>query len=232
MSSELETIEAFIQNRGAGQSPEQEAALVAAASAFDAVLATGELTPEQLDVLVSAVRCPSALVWPSAAGYLAQLSGRWPEVNAAIQELARSRKGPMRFRALFCLKRDTPTEVADPLLRAGLVDKSTQVRWKAAERIERHERRHLLPELASALAAETNDAARRVMLVSLHLLRDGYLLEPWSDDHRSLTVRAHSSHTVRIVSMQMIADRGIDALVLEHRQDADRFTSRDGISDS
>jgi hypothetical protein len=178
----------WIENSLRPRFPELEAPLMAAIDAFDAVQQTGKLPPESLRPIVDAVSSPRTLLYENACGFMRTLSAEWPEVNAAILAMSQSSKAHIRFNAILCLGKSTPSDIVEKVLKSGLLDKSSRVRIKAADWIGRLRKAEFVPELTAALSIEQNVEARSTIEFELRLLRDGYILEPASGGSYDITV--------------------------------------------
>ena len=222
MTEERIAFEHWISHQPLALEPGLEAAMRAALDAYDAAAEKGVLTAAQLRILVDAAGDKRAQVWPSAAQYLSLLSGRFPTIGEAIEEMARSSRWDVRFHALFCLGPTTPPEVADPVLRASLGDRAWKVRWRAALLIDALGKRDLLPDLAAALAVETHETTRTEMERHLLLLRDGAIVTELPNGSRELQVRAEGATVIRDASAAECKDKGLDALIAELRDLATR----------
>ena len=194
-----------------------EAELLGMADACDAAFESGELSAEQLQVLINGASSPRALLWSNAVELLLKCSGRWTVATDAIATMFRSRKAHVRFAALCSLGPEPPVEVTDALLSGGLRDKSSRVRWKAADRANALERRHLVPEITAALAAESDNKVRPSMELSLRMLRDGHWVEPHSPGWVTVTARRHNGISSRFVSDGELQTKGLERILEELR---------------
>jgi hypothetical protein len=191
---------------------------MAAVDAFDAVQRSGKLLPAQLRTLVDTVSSPRRPLYENACDFMRVLSLKWPEVTAAIRTMSRSTKAHVRFNAILCLGSKTDEGVIDVVLKSALGDKSARVRAKAADWIGRLRRKELVPELAGALAAERNVAARATMEFELRLLRDGYILDPAKSGGYNLTVHTQDGTSGRWVDEATLRSEGVEAIAAELRQ--------------
>ncbi len=151
--------------------PHIDPVLMAAADAFDAATARGGPAPEHLATIVEGASHKLARIWYDGIRILQRASERWPEAAEAIREMSRDTKAHVRFCALCSLGARTPADATDAVIKAGLTDRSANVRWKAADRAVSLHRVHLAPELEAALAAERNERARRSIQHDLQRLR-------------------------------------------------------------
>jgi len=209
---------AWFRRRRGPRNAQDEADLLAAADAYDAAIRDGKLSAEQLQCIVEGASSPRALLRNNATELLTKLSGRWPEAADAISNMFCSRQSHIRFAALCSLGRETPADVTDALLRAGLCDKSSRVRWKAADRANHLERRNLVPEINAALNAESDGKARRAMELDLRMLRDGYWVKPASPGRTSVTARLHNGIASRTVSNVELRAKGLESILAELRE--------------
>jgi hypothetical protein len=206
----------FARWRGVRTSDE-EAAVMAFADAYDAAVQSGELSPDQLATIINAANSSRALLWINATELLADLALRWEIAAQAIAEMFASRQSHVRFAALCCLLAKTPVSLSNRLLRNGLIDKSSRVRWKAAQKIGDFERTELLTELEAAFLAETNSDARAEMDLNLRLLRDGYIVKPSTPSRFEVTVRIKNGIRTGYVSEEEMQVKGIDVVTRELR---------------
>lgn len=158
------------------------------------------------------------MLWNNATDLLMKLSGRWPAAADAIATMFSSTQAHVRFAALCSLGSQTPVAVTDTLLKAGLRDKSSRVRWKAADRADRLERRNLVPEITAALAVESDDKARRSIELDLRMLRDGYWVKPESPGRSAVTARRYNGIASRTVTDDELRDKGLEAILAELRK--------------
>ena len=219
MRTQRARFEAWFERRRGPRDPQLEAALLLVADAYDAVDASGELSPDHLDLIVETASSSHALLWHNGTELLGSLSEKWPLAGEAIRRMFGSRKSHVRFSALCSLTGKTPRAVVIPLLRAGLVDKSSSVRWKAADKAGVFGIRNLVPDLTAALASEPNEKARKEIELELRLLRDGYVLQPDSPSGYDLTVRVKNGICGRWISEKELKARGIETLAAELRKD-------------
>jgi hypothetical protein len=118
---------------------------------------------------------------------------------------------------LCCLLPDTPANISDRLLRNGLTDKSSWVRWKAAEKIGTFERKDLLPPLEAAYSAEKNPKARAEIELEMRLLRDGHIVKPGTPSGFYVTVRMKNGIRSGYVTEEAMQQKGIQAIAAELR---------------
>jgi hypothetical protein len=211
---------AWLERRRAPRDPEAEADLLAVADAYDAAMQSGTLSPEQLQRVIDGASDSRALLWNNATDLLKKLSGTWPAAADAMVTMFRSRKAHVRFATLCSLGRETPVTVTDALLKAGIRDKSSRVRWKAVDRANILERRNLVADIAAALAVEPDDKARRSMELDLRMLRDGHWVRPHSHGWSSVTARLHNGIASRTVSDDELRIKGLEAVLSELRGNA------------
>ena len=210
---------AWFERRRGPRDAQDEADLLAIADAYDAAIMSGSLSAEQLESVVEGASSPRGLLRNNATKLLMKLSGRWPIAADAISNMFCSRQAHVRFAALCSLGRETPVSVTEALLKAGLRDKSSRVRWKAADRANCLERRNLVPEINAALNVESNDKARRSIELDLRMLRDGYWVEHESPGWTSVTARLHNGGiTCRAVSNDEFRAKGLEGILAELRK--------------
>ena len=130
------------------------------------------------------------IIWNSSVEMLGLLSEKWPSAADAVLSMSKSKKAPVRFNAICCLREKTPIEITDEVLTSGFADKSSKVRWKAAQTANDLRRLNLIPALSAAVDRENNAKTRLSMEFPLLLLRDGYILKPSSDGRIDVTVRS------------------------------------------
>lgn len=209
---------AWFERRRGPRDARDEADLLAVADAYDAAIQSGTLSAEQLQRVVEGASSSRALLWNNATDLLMRLSGRWPAAADAIAAMFGSRQAQVRFAALCSLGRETPAAVTDALLKAGLRDKSSRVRWKAVDRANQFERRNLLPEITAALAAESDEKVRRSMELDLRMLRDGHWVRADAPGWSSVTARLRNGIASRTVSDDEFRAKGLEAILAELRK--------------
>ena len=168
-------------------------------------------------MLTTAADNPHRLVWNCAVDLLSKSLREWPEVADTIAGMLRSRQVTSRFSAMCCVKEYMPSVTADTMIRAGLEDKSSQVRWKAGEAADRLRKTDLIPLLTRVVAQEKPGRSRRSLEHSLRLLRDGYILDPSADGTFSLWINTADGSAGKSVSQAELDSKGIDKLVAEFR---------------
>jgi hypothetical protein len=199
--------------------PELVAPLMAAVDAFDAIQDRGELSQGNLGILVEAACSSRRPLYENVCGFMAHLTARWPEATAAILQMSKSPKAQIRFNAILCLGRDTPSDVVDAILKGGLRDKSARVRSKAADWAGRLRNKRLVTELGAALTAEKNRRARSTIEFELRLLRDGYILEKTEDGWFRVTVHTDSGGTRGgTVAESRLKLEGVETIAAELRR--------------
>jgi hypothetical protein len=217
MGKQRDRFEAWFARRGGVRSPEEEAAVLEFADVYDAAVESGNLSRDRLAKSVNAASSPRAVIWMNATELLADLAVRWDIAAQAVAEMFASKQAHVRFAALCCLQPKTPAAVTDRLLRGGLADKSSQVRWKAAELVGTFEKKELLPQLEAAYAAERNSKARASIDLVLRLMRDGHIVEPSAPSGFYVTVRIKSGIRSGYVTEESMREKGIEVVAAELR---------------
>ena len=219
MGKEREAFEPWLERYLRPRYPELEAPLMAAVDAFDSAQQTGQLRPSGLAAIVDAVASSRTPLYENATRFLAKLSADHPEACEAIARLSKSPKAHARFNAILSLGRSTPPELVDSVLTAGLMDKSARVRTKAADWAGRLRNTRLIPGLTAALAAETDQTARRTIDFELRLLRDGHILEPAQGGGYNLTVHSAQGGVIGTwVEESDLRAKGVEKLASELRK--------------
>jgi hypothetical protein len=210
----------WFPNRRGPRNAAAEAAALHAADAYDAMTAQGKPSRPLLDVLVEAAGFPHALVWNCAVDLLSKSVRAWPEVADTVGAMMRHRSSTARFSAMCCVKEHMPPHVARDMIRAGLSDKSGQVRWKAGEAASRLKFVEFVPLLERVAAAEKPGRTRGSLEYSLRMLRDGYILRSMGDGTYSLWIDTARGYSGTSVSESELKAKGIEALVAAFRREA------------
>jgi DNA-binding transcriptional ArsR family regulator len=224
MGIQHERFATWLQSRRGPREPKLEALLLRVADAYDTVKEREELLADQLRLIVEAASSSRALLWTNCVSFLGVLSQQWPQAAEAVLAMSRNRIATVRFNAICCLTAGTPEAVITAVLKAGLVDKSSRVRWKATDVLEKLEKRSLIPELTSALAAEQNAKTRRALEHHLLLLRDGYIVEQESDSTFQVCARTRGGCAARGVTEAELRAKGIDRIVSEIQKRSNRYS--------
>ena len=211
--------EEWFEKRLGPRKPADEAALLAAADAFDAAQLSGRLAKSQLQQIVDGASSKGTLAWANSTDLLKVLSGQFAEAAAAIVEMSKHRQAHVRFNALCCLGKKTPTDTVHAVIRAGLIDKSSRVRWKAADRAHSLRAVELVPEITAALKAEKHDKTRATIESELRLLRDGYLVDQSNNDGFYVTISYAGGACSRFINAKEMETQGIEAIVAKMRND-------------
>jgi hypothetical protein len=217
MGTQREHYEQWFASRRGPRNAADEGAALQAADAYDAMERAGMLSRPQLDVLVAAAGNPHRLVWNCAVDLLKKILHRWPEVADTIGAMMNDRSATARFSAMCCVKAFMPAPLAERMIRAGLSDKSGQVRWKAAEAANRLGRTDLLPLLERAVAAEKSGRTRDSLEHSLRMLRDGYILDPMGDGTYTLWIDTPQGSVGKSVTEEELKSKGISCLIVDYR---------------
>lgn len=216
MTTQRERFEHFFALPGA-RHLEAEAAILAAADAYDAAKSRGRMDASEVEIIVDAVSSDSRRISESCYTLLAFASQHWNNAADAIVGMSHNPRAHVRFNAICSLSRKTPQGVIDKVLRGGLTDRSSRVRWKAADRAETLDQSHLVPDIAAALSAEKNEKARKEIGFALGFLRDGYDIRRRSSDSFTVSVRLGrgSGGTLVDVTAEELDAKGIQAIVAE-----------------
>ena len=217
MGAERERYEAWLKTWRGVRTAEEEAEVLAVADAYDAAMERHDLSSERLKVIVDAASSRRSLLWQNATGMLARLAVRWRIAADAVRYMFQDRQSHVRFAALCCVTLQMPSEIIEDLLRRGLTDKSSRVRWKAAQRIGEFNKTDLLPELEATFASETNAKARPEIELELLLLRDGYIVSPSTPSRFEVCVRTSHGIRGRFVSAAEMNQKGLATIVAELR---------------
>src|SRR5205823_314602 len=148
---------------------------------------SGRTSPEWLAPIVNAASSSRVPLYENATSLLSELTEHFPAACDAVANMAQATRSRVRFNAILCLGRSTPPSLTLQILRQCLRDKSARVRLKAADWAGRLRLRKIVPDLEEAAARERNANARRTIEFELKLLRDGYILEPGSDEGLMIT---------------------------------------------
>lgn len=220
MGAQRDHYEQWFRKRRGPRNMADEAAALRAADAFDAMKTQGKPSRPQLDVLVTAASNPHSLVWNCAADLLAKSLREWPEVGETIAAMMQVRSSTARFSAMCCVQEHMPAQVARDIIRAGLSDKSGQVRWKAGEAANRLKCVEFIPQLEQAAAKERPGRTRRSLEHSLRMLRDGYILDSMGDGTYSLWIDTARGSVGKSISEAELKSKGVEALVAAFRGEA------------
>ena len=193
--------------------PELEPPLLAAIGAYDSIKRVRQVTPELLEPIVSAASSSRRPLYENASDFLANLTGHFEEARSAVWEMAHHPKSHVRFNAILCVGRTTPPDFVLAVLRHGLVDGSSRVRWKAADWAGRLRLRELVPELEQAVEAETNEKARGTIEFELKLLRDGYIIEEEPDGGYLVTTFVPDGISTMYVSAADLEAKGVEGII-------------------
>jgi hypothetical protein len=220
MGAQREHYERWFGMRRGPRNLADEAAALAAADAYDAMKSQGKPSRPELDTIVNAAGDAHGLVWNCAADLLSKSLRDWPEVADTIAAMMRARSSTTRFSAMCCVKENMPAQVAREMIKAGLSDKSGQVRWKAGEAANRLKYVEFIPVLERAAAKEKPGRTRDSLEHSLRMLRDGFILNSMGDGTYSLWIDTGRGSVGKSVSESELKAKGVDALVEKFRGEA------------
>ena len=183
-----------------------------AIDAYNQIVDSKKFTHEALESVLSAAASDRRHLRGLASDLLGKLATKYSEVREAIIALQKDRRWGPRFTALCCLNRNLPPEFMIDRRRAGLVDKSSEVRAKAGDQAMTFDLKAVIPDLGHAVATESDDAVRESLEFSLPLLRDGYLIRDDGSDSICVTVRAIGIASARI-DRSVLQSRPIEEIV-------------------
>jgi hypothetical protein len=181
--------------------------------AFDAIRNRKRVTDALLRVIVEAASDPHRPCYEIATDFLDKLTRNYGPAREAVEKMATDPRQHVRFNAILCIAESAPRPFQLRLLRQGLRDKSSRVRWKAADWAGRLRLADLVPELEDAFAAEKNSRARSTIEFNLRLLRDGYILVPELDGSVEVTTFCKNGIVSGWFQEREIRKRGIRAIV-------------------
>ncbi len=164
----------FLGNCTASRPLAEDLLLLTIAHKLDTRAAAGDVAG-LIDVFVEALSDPRGMIWTPSTNLFKRLSMQF-DLGEVHRRLLASKLSKALFANICCLHSDTPSELLDEVLLAGLHSGSADVRWNAAQTAQDLHRRHLVPVIAEVLAREKTKRARDSIELSLHLLRDGYIL--------------------------------------------------------
>lgn len=195
MDKQYARFNTFIKSRNREDEREAGERLLKVAAVCDEILENGKASPEQMQVMVDGASDPRSLVWENTVDMFWLLSKGGVDIADALLKMSKSTKANVRFAALCCLTVSISPAIADEMILAGLVDKSTKVLRKAADMAGRLKRRVLAPAISAALDRETTLDNRNALAFVLSGLRDsGYTLERQKDGSYSLRVSTNKGY--------------------------------------
>lgn len=219
MTTKRESYEPWMEDYLRRRYPELEEPLLRAIDAFDAIQETGQITPDRLAPIIDAVQSSRGPLYVNASGLLASLTGQYPDACAALLALSQHPKSHVRFNAVISIGESTPRPLALQILRERLKDKSSRVRTKAADWIQRRRIRECIPDLEAALALETHRETLETIDFGLRLLRDGYILGEVRGERVSVWVLlpddSQCSSMGTSIDQSELTKRGIEVIVQE-----------------
>ena len=208
--------------------PDVKRPLLAAIDAYESCRKRKTITREMLAPIVSAALSNRAALWGSSTDFLAELTWKHRAAREAVQEMAASRDGKARFNAVLSVGRGAPRGFRVAVLRPLIADRSSEVRWRAAESaVWVHDLPELLPDLERALASETNRKAKQTIDWAVRIMRDGYIAEREPDGQWRLTYRGEEGECATFwVDAADVARHGIPAVIARKRRRERKTSSR------
>ncbi|PQO36797.1 hypothetical protein C5Y96_06420 [Blastopirellula marina] len=191
--------------------PELLPEIHAVMDAADSIDQRGTVSDTDLAAIVHGARSARRPLYEYTVDIVAGLAADYQEVQAVVMELAEDKSAQVRFNAVLCLGKRTPSELCERVLRRGFVDRSTKVRRKAADWMLRLRMSSLLPDLEEAMSLESDEKVRSAMEFTLGLVRDRYLLRP-SGDGYSIVIQS-GGIIGQSITQQQLDDEGIEAIV-------------------
>jgi hypothetical protein len=150
----------------------------------DAVLRvreSGAVTLADLAPIRAGLEASDEAVWGRAVGWLAKLHAFAPKLSEMLDEVVKDGSAAVRFHLCASLDR-FPDDVAVPLLRQFLRDRSAKVRGTVMTVATKAHYRELLPDFETLLKQERDGEMRKNLQQALALLngksftRDGMLI--------------------------------------------------------
>ncbi|TJY43900.1 hypothetical protein E5161_00375 [Cohnella pontilimi] len=174
-------IEEFIDDE------EQRLILVASCNAFDRLETKLTIEPSELQPIVNAAKNKHKAVWQIGGDFLWRLSINHEEARNVIRTLIHSRYVDERFQIMACIRKDVPVSFSKEIIREGIADtKGKRVREKAAQAFFDLNIKELVPDFEIALDKEQNEETKESIRMHLHLIRDGYYLKKYRENHLTL----------------------------------------------
>jgi hypothetical protein len=193
--------------------PAKKEIALGAVEAFDHLITRKRILSEDLAPILKAVQHTSRVVADVGAERLMGLAEKHNIVLDTLRELFESGKSKDRFMIIAYLIETLPRDFLLDIVGKGLSDKSTQIRWKAAQACGSIGLKELLPLMENRLSLEKSANALHALKTSIGILRDGYYLY-YSGGHPWLTIKKASG---RIVSMglrqEQIDKEGLQVIV-------------------
>ncbi len=134
---------------------------------FRIMMIKGEADNELLQFLTAQCEDRRTKIAHDAAGKLFHLAKFVPErIGPFVVELARARSAHVRFAAIIACSSNLDPDLVTRLVRAGIRDQSSKVRWKAGEFAANAELTHLRAELSEAIRIESDERTKRSLASS------------------------------------------------------------------
>jgi hypothetical protein len=141
------------------------------------------------------------------------LAEKHPVVLNVLRKLFSSKKNNERFIVIAYLRSNFPREFLLEIVSKGVTDRSSFIRWKAAQVCGHKGLKELLPLIESRLSDETNDNALYELKSSIGLLKDGYYLH-YTDGHPWLTIKKITGQIISLyLNQEQIDKEGLSAIV-------------------
>jgi hypothetical protein len=130
--------------------------------AFRIMMIKGEADKELLRFLTAQCEDRRTRIAHYAAEKLFHLAKFVPEhVGPCMEELARSRATHVRFASFIACSFNLDSDLVTSLVKAGIKDRSSTVRWKAGEFAAKADLIHLRGDLAEAIRIESDEKTKR-----------------------------------------------------------------------
>lgn len=138
---------------------------------FRTMMVKGEADTKSLTFLAAQCEDRRTRISYSAANRLFHLSNFVPErIAPYVVQLSQSKAAHARFAAIVALSSNLNSDLVTKLVRAGIKDRSSRVRWKAAQFAANAKLIHLRADLAEAIRLERDAGTKQEIEISHDIL--------------------------------------------------------------
>ena len=201
--------------------PECEPDFRVAWGAFLRCLERGRVEDTDLALVIGAARNKKAVLWQSAVEWLRQLVPDHLKVQEEVRKMATDPLSHVRFSGLCCVSRRSLRPFQLEVLLPAIDDRSSEVRWKAVDRLSHFGISEAIPLIEKRRAIEKNAKVSGVIDFELPLLIHGFVAKPVARGV-DLIVKGIGGTVSRVVPQAEIDAKGLSTIVRQHQETLSR----------
>lgn len=171
------------------------------------------LDDKTLSLVASVASEKSPALYNIGTEILNILLGRQQSAKQVVLGMSQSKLAHVRRNAILCLSETSSTELVNAIIGSSLQDKSSLVRQKAADWAGRLNLLSVVERMEEAVKIENHPETRKIMLIEIGLIRDGYYMCPADPAATYIYVRLEHGPILERVENSVLEEQGIERIV-------------------